>query len=153
MPTFSSSDRRAVTIRAPRDRVAAALSQPDIVKLNLGDDLESGTRIDDRTLRIVRKPVEELGMRFHGDYTVRYENAGDAKVTWSTITTGNMRARGEAVLTVDGVATRLDYSETIECDMDVNRILGAMLRPIVERKIKAGIGAYVERVKARLEGA
>jgi len=154
MPTFACSDKRTISIRVPHDRVAAALASPDDIARFLGDDLESSTKVDDRTLRIVRKPVEEMGVRFHGDYTVRYTRDGDGtKITWTTITKGNMRSHGTATVTAlpDG-STRLEYDESIECDMEVNRLLAVALRPIVERKMKSGVGAYLERVKADLEG-
>jgi hypothetical protein len=35
--------------------------------------------------------------------------------------------------------------------MEVNRILAAVLRPIVERKIKSGVGDFLAKVKAGLE--
>jgi len=152
MPTFACSDKKTITIRAPHDRVAAALASPDDIVRFLGDDLETGTKVDDHTLRIVRKPVEEKGVRFHGDYTVRYTRTGD-KITWTTITKGNMRSTGDATVTAlpDGT-TRLEYSEAIECDMEVNRLLAVAFRPIVERKMKTGVSAYLDRVKADLEG-
>ncbi|HTR50073.1 MAG TPA: SRPBCC family protein [Kofleriaceae bacterium] len=154
MPTFASRDKRTISIRAPHERVAAALASPDDIARFLGDDLEASTKVDDRTLRIVRKPVEEMGVRFHGDYTVRYTRDGTDRITWTTITNGNMRSHGSATVTTqaDGT-TRVEYDESIECDMEVNRLLAVALRPIVERKMKSGVGAYLERVKADLERA
>jgi len=154
MPTFASSDKKTITIRAPHDRVAAALASPDDIARFLGDDLESSTKVDDRTLRIVRKPVEEMGVRFHGDYTVRYTRDGTDKIAWTTISNGNMRSRGDATVTAlpDGT-TRVEYTESIECDMEVNRLLAVALRPIVERKMKSGVAAYLDRVKSDLERA
>jgi hypothetical protein len=152
MPTFSSRDKQVITILAPRDRVAAALSSPDRIKEFLADEIDVGEAVDERTLHIVRKPIEEKGVRFRGDYIVRYTRDGDATVTWQTISKGNMRSQGEARLTaLDAARTRLEYEESIECDMEVNRILGAVLRPIVEYKIKTGIAAYLVKVKAGIE--
>ena len=152
MPTFSSSDRRVITIRAPQDQVARALTEPDLVRRALADELESSANVDEHTVRWIRKPVEEKGIRFRGDYTVRYEYDGRGKVMWRTVGDGNMRANGEALLgpAPDG-GTRVEYSEAIECDMEANRILAAVLRPIVERRIKSGIGNYLANVKASLE--
>jgi len=154
MPTFSSSDKRVITIRAPQDQVIQALTEPDRIKEALADELESSAKVDEHTVRWIRKPVEEKGVRFRGDYVVQYAYDGRGKVSWHTIGQGNMRSNGEALLAAapDG-GTRVEYSESIECDMEVNRILAAVLRPIVERKIKSGVGDYLAHVKARLEHA
>ena len=154
MPTFASSDRRVVTIRAPKDRVVEALSRPERVQQSLAADLEASQVVDASTLHLQRKPVEEKGVKFRADYTVRYAYDGSGKITWSTVGTGNMRSNGEALIAAnDDGSTRVDYRESIECDMEVNRILAAVLRPIVERKIKSGVGDYLARVKAGLERA
>jgi hypothetical protein len=63
-----------------------------------------------------------------------------------------MRSRGEARLTALGDnVTSVEYSESIECDMEVNRLLAAVLRPIVEHKIKSGVSDHLARLKAKLE--
>jgi hypothetical protein len=148
MPTFASSDQRVITIRASLDRVAAAMSTPETVRGYLADELESWEQLDAATIRYVRKPIEEKGVRFRGEYV--HDGAGH--VTWSTIGEGNMRSRGEARLTAVGDdATRVEYSQAIECDMEVNRLLAVVFRPLVERKLKAGITKYLDKVKASLE--
>jgi carbon monoxide dehydrogenase subunit G len=153
MPTFSSSDKRTVTIQATQDQVAEALTVPERIERTLADELESSTKVDAHTVRWIRKPVEEKGVRFRADYVVHYEYDGRGTVTWRTVGAGNMRSNGEAKLAPapDG-GTRVELSESIECDMDVNRILAAVLRPIVERRIKSGVGDYLAKVKAGLEG-
>ena len=154
MPTFSSSDKQVITIRAPQDQVIRAMTEPDRIKEALAEELESSAKVDDHTVRWIRKPVEEKGVRFRGDYTVHYEYDGRGKITWHTIGQSNMRSNGEAlVATAADGGTRVEYSEAIECDMEVNRILAAVLRPIVERKIKRGVADYLANVKASLERA
>lgn len=153
MPTFSNSDKRTITIHATPAQVVEALTIPERIRQAMGDEIESSENVDAQTVHWVRKPVEEKGVKFRADYVVRYEFDGRDKVSWSTVGSGNMRSRGEARLAPDGNGTRVEYSEAIECDMEVNRILAAVLRPIVERKIKTGVGAYLDRVKAGLERA
>ncbi len=153
MPTFASSDKRVVTIHATPEQIAEALTVPERIRAAMGDEIESGEKVDAQTVHWVRKPVEEKGVKFRADYVVHYEFDGRDKVTWKTVGTGNMRSNGEARLSPTADGTRVEYSESIECDMEVNRILGAVLRPIVERKIKSGVGDYLARVKAGLERA
>ena len=152
MPTFASSDRRVVTIRAPKESVVEALSKPERIRQSLAEHLEAGTVVDPQTLRLQRKPVEETGVKFRADYTVRYAYDGNSKITWSTVGPSNMRSNGEALVAANGDgSTSVDYRESIECDMEVNRILATVLRPIVEHKIKSGVGEYLETVKTALE--
>ena len=152
MPTFSATDQRTITIRAPRDQVAQALGNPARVREHLADELDSGELVDPTTIHYVRKLVEEKGVRFRGDYVVRYA-IGDAGVTWASIGDGaNMRSRGEAKLfAVGDGTTRVEFTQSIECDMEVNRLLAVVLRPIVEHKLKASIGGFLTKVKASLE--
>ena len=115
------------------------------------DDVERGQKIDERTYRWIRKEVQEKGVRFKGDYTVRYELEGDHKVTWSTLS-GNMKSYGSAqFVAVGDAATEVRYCETIECEMQVNRILAVALRPLVQRRIRNGVSEYLGRVKQGLE--
>ncbi len=154
MPTFSSSDKRTLVIHASPERVAEALTVPEQIRESMAETLESSAKVDDHTVRWIRKPVEEKGVKFRADYVVHYEHDGHGHVKWQTVGNGNMRSNGHATLaaTPDG-GTRIEYSESIECDMDVNRILAAVLRPIVEHKIKTGVGDYLAKVKAGLERA
>ena len=153
MPTFASSDKRVVTIHASAEQIAEALMAPERIRESMGDEIESSEALDAHTVHWVRKPVEEKGVKFRADYVVHYEQPEPDRVTWKTIGSGNMRSAGEARLSPSSDGTRVEYSESIECDMEVNRILAAVLRPIVERKIKSGVGAYLDRVKAGLERA
>ena len=153
MPTFASSDKQTIQIQSSKQRVADTLSSPDRIRELMGDKLDYAETLDAHTLRLIRKPVEEKGVRFRGEQTIRYEYNGNGTVTWKTISEGNMRSRGEARLTeVSDTVTSVEYRETIECDMDVNRLLAAILRPIVEYKIKTGITDHLNRLKLALEG-
>ena len=152
MPTFASSDTQTIQIQASKQRVAETLSSPDQIRELMGEKLEHAEKVDDHTLRLVRKPIEEKGVKFRGEQTIRYEYNGNGTVTWRTISDGNMRSRGQAKLTeISEGVTSVEYSESIECDMEVNRLLAAILRPIVEHKIKSGVADHLKRLKAALE--
>lgn len=152
MRTFSGSDKQIVTIHATPDRVIAALTDPDRIKEALNDQLESGTKIDPHTAHWVRRSVEEVGVKFRGDYTVKYDFDGRDTVRWHTLGPGNMRTHGEAhVAPIDSANTRVEYEELIECDMEVNRFIAPVIAPIVERKIKTGVGKYLANLKQVIE--
>ena len=151
MPLFRGHDRRVVTIGAPMERVVAAMTDPEQIKGFIAE-LDFAERIDAQTYRWVYAEVNEKGVRFRGDQTVRYVYDGEGRLEWSSISSGNMSCEGHARFTAAGVgATTVDYSESIVCEMQVNRILAAVIKRIVERKISNGVASYLLRIKTRLE--
>lgn len=130
-----------------------AMSRPEEIKESI-DNLEHAEPIDAQTIRFVHREVSEKGVRFRGDRTVRYECDGVDHLRWHTVSNGNMSTQGEARFYDAGDnATRVEFHETVECDMEVNRLLARVFKPIVERHIRHGVGEYLERVKTRLEAA
>jgi len=153
MARFSGTDAHSLIIRAPKEHVVAIMTEPARIIESLGN-VDATEHVDDRTIRIVQNEVHEKGVRFKGDRTVRYDYDGADLLTWNTVSNGNMMASGQArFIAEDETRTRVEFRETIECEMQVNRLLGRVLKPIVERHIARGVGEYLERVRARLESA
>lgn len=151
MPKFSGTESRVFTIRAPFDKVVETMTQPDKFRAYLGD-LERFEKIDEQTWRWVLQEKNEAGVHFQGDYTCKYIWDGKREFTWSTVSKGNMTSVGRTTFVKEGdKATRVDYTETIECDMEVNFILAKVIKPIVNREIAKGVGGYLDAVKAALE--
>jgi carbon monoxide dehydrogenase subunit G len=149
MPRFSGTLARTFTVERPLADVMAVMTDPARFSVCL-TDLESITPVGD-AWRLVLKEKSEKGVHFKGDYTVRYTTQGDA-LTWSTTSHGNMSTQGRAAFRALGAArTEVTYTETIDCDMDVNRLLAVAIKPIVDREISKGVGGYLDRVKAHLE--
>ncbi len=152
MPKFTGTDSRTVTIRAPKQVVIDLMSKPDLIKHSI-DNLERAEHIDERTIRYIHNEVAEKGVKFRGDRTVRYDLEGD-KLSWRTVSVGNMSTQGHATFHVEGDnATRVEFHESVECDMQVNRLLAKIFKPIVERHIRHGVGEYLDRVRTRAESA
>ncbi len=151
MPKFTGTDSRTITIRAPKQWVMELMSSPDQVK-HLIDNLDRAEHVDDNTIRFVHNEVKEKGVRFRGDRTVRYESDGVDHVRWHTVSDGNMQTRGHAHFYSQGDnTTRVEFHETVECDMQVNRLLARVFKPIVERHIRHGVGEFLDRVRCRAE--
>lgn len=151
MPRFTGRDTRVVTIKAPMDKVVELMSTPELLKDSIAS-LERHERIDDQTYRWIHEEVHEKGIRFRGDRTVRYTYDGDGTLSWTTLGEGNMATSGSAKFEPQGDdATRVEFHETIECEMEVNRLLAKLFGPIVERRLKHGVGLYLDSVRARLE--
>lgn len=152
MPKFTGKDSRTVTIRAPKPLVVQMMSTPAEIEHCI-DNLERAEHIDERTVRFIHNEVSEKGVKFRGDRTVRYELEGD-ELRWQTISNGNMNTNGRAVFHAEGDnATRVEFHETVECDMQVNRLLAKVFKPIVERHIRHGVSEYLDRVATRVQDA
>lgn len=151
MPRFAGTESRVFTIRAPFDKVVGTMTEPDKFRAYFLD-LVRFEKVNDTTWRWVLEEKNEKGVRFQGDYTVKYSWDGKRELTWETVNPGNMTSVGRATFVKEGeTATRVDYTETIECDMDVNRILAVVIKPIVNREIAKGVGGYLDAVKAGIE--
>jgi len=151
MPRFTGSDRRVVTIKAPMDKVVELMSTPELIKDSIGS-LERHERIDDQTYRWIHEEVSEKGIRFRGDRTVRYVYDGAGTLSWTTVGSGSMATYGTAKFEAQGDdATRVVFDETIECEMEMNRLLAKLFGPIVERRLKHGVSHYLDSVRTRLE--
>ena len=115
------------------------------------DNLERAEHVDERTIRFLHNEVAEKGVKFRGDRTMRYERDGD-HLRWHTVSDGNMNCEGHARFFDEGDnGTRVEFHETVECDMKVNRLLAKVFKPIVERHIRHGVGEYLDRVRVRAE--
>lgn len=150
MPTFSGTLSRTLTISRGKEEVMEVMTNPDKFSAYLGD-LETIEKKGEDSWRLILKEMNEKGVRFKGDYTVKYTTSGDT-LTWETTSQGNMSSTGKAVFRDRGAgSTEVDYTETIECNMDVNRLLAKVIKPIVQREIARGVGSYLDRTKAGLE--
>jgi carbon monoxide dehydrogenase subunit G len=139
-----------MTISKGKEEVMAVMTDPDQFSAYLGD-LETLEKKGEDTWRLILKELSEKGVRFKGDYTVKYTVSGDT-LTWETISQGNMSSTGRATFRARGEgATEVDYTETVECNMDVNRLLAKVIKPIVQREIARGVGSYLDRAKEGLE--
>jgi carbon monoxide dehydrogenase subunit G len=151
MPRFKGSERCTLTIKAPFARVVAEMTQPENIRKNL-QDLERHERIDDQTYRWISRPMSEKGVRFHGDHTVRYHFDGKDHLTWETVGQGTLWSTGEARFAAEGEgATRVEYFQEVECEMEVSKLLAPVFRPIINHGVSKGIRAYLEAVKQSLE--
>jgi carbon monoxide dehydrogenase subunit G len=150
MPKFTGTEDKVLTINAPLDVVVGVMAKPDVFVACLGD-LDKHEKIDDTTFRWILIEKNEKGVRFSGDYTVKYDFNGADLLKWTTVSNGNMSSEGEAHFTAQGNSTKVAYRETIVCDMEVNRLLAKVIKPIVSREIAKGVSGYLDRCKALCE--
>ncbi|MFK7931350.1 MAG: hypothetical protein AB8H79_24425 [Myxococcota bacterium] len=146
--TYSES----FTVSAAADAVVAQFLDLDQVVALYGD-LDSGDRIDDQTLQFMLTEQNHGVFTFKGRYDCRYEPVGTDGVKWSSVPVSNgdeANCDTQGHLSVkagdDAGTCVLEYNATMTLDIDVNKMLAPMLKPIVEAAITKEMGEYVQRM-------
>lgn len=114
-------------------------------------EVQASEKLDATRLRIKLKEMAHGPVKFAGDYTLRFEVAGSA-VRWTSEAGGNITVRGEATFSDAPGGCRMQFRESVEMDMEVNRLLAGVVRPIAETMMARGMRGFVERMAASLGG-
>lgn len=148
MVRIASTGEWTVRVQAPIQHVYEFFSEPTQVR-ELLDGVDALVVLGDGRVRWVLKEKTEKGIRFQGDYTVMYQGNSVDHVHWHGVA-GNMGNEGDVWLTTtaDG-ATEIRYREMVEPDLPVSSIMARLMRPLVERELRAELGTFLTRVKAR----
>ena len=91
--------------------------------------------------------------KFQGKYTCRYTFPDEETLIWETLgQDGNINASGKATFkaTADG-QTEIDYHGLLSLDMDLNKMMAGMLKPVVGQMIAYEMKEYVKRMIAAAE--
>jgi hypothetical protein len=147
MARFAGEYEESFVVDAPAERVRAHFGNFDAIAANYGGLLRH-QKIDASTMHLVLEPRSEKGVTFNGEYTCRYSWPNESTLTWETVKTANLWSQGRAVFTADGPnRTRVQYQQRIECEMQVNALLGKVVAPIVSLQIRNGVKTYLERMR------
>ncbi len=152
MAKFKGTCERRFTIQAPKEKVAGFMTQPAEFKVCF-EELETHEEVSPGVWRWVLKEKNEKGVRFKPDYTVKYVyDEGKGELIWTTQGKCNLTTNGRATFRSLGPnTTEVDYTDTMECEMEVNALLGKIIAPIVNREIGKGVGSYLDLCKKHLE--
>ncbi len=150
MPVFTGRHTSThVLARAPGEAAGLFADMGNWVACH--PELAGSDRVDAQTLAVRLKPMSHGPVSFTGHYTLHFTRAGDT-VRWQTGKDGNMEVSGEARFAPSGTGSRLDFTESITMDLNLNRLLGAMIRPVAESMMAHGMQRFVERMVSLVEG-
>jgi uncharacterized membrane protein len=117
------------------------------------DGVESIVPVGEGRVRWVLKEKVAKGIRFKGDYTVLYQGNNVDHVHWHSLE-GNMGNEGDVWLTATAEGdTEIRYREMVESDLPITPILAKLIKPMVERELRAELEAFLTRVKASFEAS
>lgn len=144
MPTFSgkNTERRALPVLPER----AALAFAELERqLSCHPELASGQPVGTDLLRIRLKEMKHGPVQFSGHYTLKFTIEGTT-VRWQSGADGNVNILGEArfIPAVGGCEMHID--ESCSMDMDINRLVAGVVRPIAEAMMARGMRGFVNRM-------
>ncbi len=146
MPKFTGEYRETVTVNAPIDKVRQHFGDLPTIAANYGD-LQGHEIHDEAEITFTLIPKSEKGVTFNGEYRARYEFKGENRLTWRTVDTKNMWSTGSATFSeAGGERTRVEFVQKIETEMQVNRLLAKVIKPVVSREITKGAKEYLARM-------
>lgn len=146
MARFAGNHHERFTVDAPPDVVAAHFSDLDMIVKHYGP-IERSEKLDADTLRLTLQEKGMKGVSYQAQYTVRYEREPGV-LRWKTIASDNLWSSGEARFSAQGAGTLVDYTQRIETEVPVPRLLAKMADGIVTREIEGGVKAYLQRMRA-----
>ena len=150
MAWFTGSVSKTLTIAAPRDKVHAFFSDPEQIRLCM-DQLVRHEKLTPTRYRWVLQEKVDKGIRFQPDYVVEYQ-PGPEEVRWAPHGQHNMKSSGSVrTRALSETQTEVSYTETIEADIPVPRLLAKVIGGIVGTEISRGIEGYLRGVKKHLE--
>lgn len=117
-------------------------------------DLEVAERVDENTLRFLLVEQNHGVFQFQGRYTCRYLPDGEDSVVWESLgEPGNVRTKGRATVAASEGGTRLHYTAEMTVDIEANKMLAPLLKPVVEASIPHQMKGYVKRMIKAVEAS
>ena len=147
MATFNGDFRETFTTKANALDARNTFGDLDAIIANYGA-LEKGDKLDDNTVAFLLTEQNHGVTKFQGNYTCRYTFPDESTLVWETISTdGNIQAEGKATFTAtaDG-QTEIDYHGKLSLEMDLNKMMAGMLKPVVGQMIAYEMKEYVKRM-------
>ncbi len=151
MPTFTAQFHDVFSCACPPAAALATFADTQVIAANHGD-LDHAEQLGDGRVAYVLTPQNHGVTTFQGRYTCHYTARDGQRLVWSTEPGGNMTSAGTATFTATPTGCRIDYRATLTVDMDVGRLVAAVVRPVFGKMAQRGQRAYVERMISAAEG-
>jgi hypothetical protein len=154
MATFNGDFRETFTTTASPLQARDTFGDLDTIIENYGE-LERGDKLDAHTVQFLLKEQNHGITKFQGKYTCQYTCPDEQTLTWKTVgEPGNIQAEGTAIFTQSGDgSTSIDYHGKLSLEMDLNKMMAGMLKPVVGQMIAHEMKEYVKRMIRASESA
>ena len=146
MAQYTAQFDETFQVPASPQTVLAQVLDLDQVVEHYGD-LESHERLDEHTLRFLLEEQNHGVFQFQGRYDCRYLADGDNAVVWESLGEGgNVWTKGRATVAPSDGGTALHYTAEMTIEIEANKMLAPLLKPVVEASIPMQMKAYVKRM-------
>jgi len=150
MARYSGDHTETFTVDVPLEVAKAHFSNLECIAENYGG-VKQWKKVKNDTLKLTLEPRTEIGVTFNGEHSCRWGFTSDDVLEWKSVGKGNMWSEGIASFTSLGKKkTRVEYTERIDCEMEVNFLVARLISPIVARQIREGVKSYLERMRETL---
>jgi len=150
MPRFTGKYARTFPTRATPEQVKDLLSDPATWRMHQ-DEIESSTVVDDRTLDIVLKEHTHGPAKFQGRYRCRWTRT-DNGARWDSEPGANFAVNGAVTVRAAGSGSEVTWTESVEADVPVPRLMVRVVRPIAETLMGKGLDRFCKQMQAQLDG-
>jgi hypothetical protein len=150
MARFAGDVRESFSLPVSAEAAAKHFADLETIAANyIG--LHAHEIVDAQTIRFVLEAQSDKGITFQGRYTCVYTLESPTRLTWRTPSNDNMWSSGRAIFQPTGDAScRVEYTQRIESEIPVPKLLSKVVAPIVNRKIAEGVRDYIAAMRASL---
>jgi len=106
----------------------------------------------DGELHVVWNPLSQMGVTFHGEYTLRLELTSENVLEWRTTKTNNFWASGfSRFRRISDRVTEIEHGWDLEIEVEGPRLIGKLATPWVHFKFWSNSRNHLQALLASLE--
>ncbi len=147
MASFTSTHAETRLLPVPPAQAAERFAEP-ARQASCHPELAEATVLDATRVRMAMKEMAHGPVKFAGRYTLSFTRDGN-NVSWVS-SDGNLHVQGRAHFHQAPGGCTMDFREEVRLELDLNRVLAGVIRPIAEAMMKKGMRGFVERMAASI---
>lgn len=149
MPRFTGQLTRTFTTRASPPQVTAFLSDPQTWVAHQ-EEIETSRDLGDGRLDITLKEHTHGPARFQGRYQCTWRSTADG-ARWDSEDGANFVVHGQVRVRATGAGSEVTWTESVEADVPVPRLMVRVVRPIAEALMARGLERFSKKMNAELD--
>ncbi|MBM4389682.1 MAG: SRPBCC family protein [Deltaproteobacteria bacterium] len=150
MASFTSSHAETRALPVSPAQAAERFAEP-ARQASCHPELAEATVLDAARVRMAMKEMSHGPVKFSGRYTLSFARDGN-DVTWAS-SDGNLHVLGRAHFHPAPGGCTMDFREEVRLELELNRVLAGVIRPVAEAMMKKGMRGFVERMSASIASA
>ena len=145
MTRIAATEEQVFNVAASPDRVYAFFADLDKVR-EITPGVERCERLTDGRVRWVLEEKIDKGIRFQADFVVAYDGNGTDHVHCRFVE-GNMVNHWDAWIKPIAGGSEICYRETVAPELPITPVLALLIKPLVARELRNGVGRFLDRVR------